>query len=352
MLLVQDVLAVTFRDCQGKSVSGKSTHMTNAATLVVETETDLRQAIKALSQVSTVRSLWHVLECWLSIGLAVSVSAVLFPLSEGLLGVVVYLGAVVVIAARQHALMVLTHDGIHKRLSRSLWINDWLTRLTLAFPVFTSLSKWRFIHLYHHQSPHTADDPDRAIYARYPLEQRKLLRMLLRDLCGGNFLSTLKYFMDVPFVAGSFNLRFLGKERLAQYQRVADMRAFWIFWALTLTGGLLIGGIRFVMFVALYWLIPYCTMTQIFFRIRGAIEHGNVPDPQDRYRQTRTYFLHPFLGFFFAPKQVNYHLEHHLYPSIPFYNLPLAHTVLQRQVYSRTHGYCEPFVTGIRKLML
>jgi fatty acid desaturase len=29
-----------------------------------------------------------------------------------------------------------------------------------------------------------------------------------------------------------------------------------------------------------------------------------------------------------APKNVNYHLEHHFYPSVPFYRLPQLHRTL------------------------
>lgn len=325
--------------------------MTKTAKALAHEAPDLRQTIKELSQVSTGRSLYHVFECWLIILLAVYVSMSLLPLSSGFVGVATYLGVVAVVAARQHALMVLAHEGIHKRLSRSLWVNDWLARLTMAFPVFISLSKWRFIHLYHHQAPHTADDPDRAIYARYPLERQKFLRLLLRDLSGLNVLATLKYFMDVPFTARAFNRRFLGEHRVAQYRKVSDMGSFWLFWAVGCGGGVLLGETQFAVGLLLYWLVPYCTFTQTLFRIRGAIEHGNVPDPRNPYRQTRTYFLNPLLGFFFAPKQVNYHLEHHLYPSIPFYALPRMHAVLRQRVYPQAHGYCEPFPLSLKKLI-
>jgi fatty acid desaturase len=247
--------------------------------------------------------------------------------------------------------MVLTHEGIHKRLSRTWWVNDWLARLTAAFPVFISLAKWRFIHLYHHQYTHTTDDPDRAIYARYPLGSTKFRHLLFRDFCGLNVISTLKYFVDIPVVTSEFNRRFLGEAREKQYRQVADMHAFALFWGVIVAGGLYWGREQAILLFVLYWLVPYCTLTQVFFRIRGAIEHGNVPDPYNLYQQTRTYLIHPALGFFFSPKQVNYHLEHHLYPSIPFYNLPRLHTFLRHAVYPQEHGYCEPFATSLRKLV-
>ncbi|MBI3304682.1 MAG: fatty acid desaturase, partial [Deltaproteobacteria bacterium] len=116
-------------------------------------------------------------------------------------------------------------------------------------------------------------------------------------------------------------------------------------------GVVVFGGSRAALLLALYWFVPYCTFTQVFFRIRGAIEHGNVPDPGNPYQQTRTYFIHPALGFFFSPKQVNYHLEHHLYPSVPFYNLPRLHALLQQVVYPRERGYCEAFTESLRRLV-
>jgi fatty acid desaturase len=317
----------------------------------LDSPAELQQTIKVLSRINSVLSVYHLLEIWGVIALAIYSSVTLVPLSSGVLGFLVYLLAVAVIASRQHALMVMTHEGIHKRLSRRLWFNDWLARFLAGFPVFISLAKWRFIHLYHHQYTHTGDDPDRAIFARYPLAQEKFVRLLMQDFCGFNVLSTVKYFIDLPFGMKDFNRRFLGETRSEQYRHLADMSVFALFWSLVLFGGLWFWGSKAVVWFALYWLVPYCTFTQVFFRIRGAIEHGNVPDPQNLYQQTRTYFLHPVVGFFFAPKQVNYHLEHHLYPSVPFYNLPRLHIKLRQTIYPQEHGYCEAFAVSLQKLV-
>ena len=128
----------------------------------------LRQTVKELSQISTLRAVYHLAEVWGVIGLAIWLSGWVCPPFTGIWGACVYIGAVVVIAARQHALMVLVHEAIHKRIARTVWINDALARVAAAFPVFISLSKWRFIHLHHHQYTQTKDDPDRAIYAVIP----------------------------------------------------------------------------------------------------------------------------------------------------------------------------------------
>lgn len=311
---------------------------------------ELRHEIKVLSRPQTLIGLYHLVEVWFVIGTAIAASRLLVPLFSGISGALVYAAMVCVIASRQHALMVLTHEAIHRRVSQNPWINDWLSRLLAAFPVFISLAKWRFIHLLHHQYTQTADDPDRAIYARYPLAEQKFKRLLLRDLCGMNVFSNLKYFIDVPFAAQKFNRRLL-REREAQYRKVADMTAFGVFWGVLLCSGWVLGGAPALVGFVLYWLVPYCTLTQICFRIRGAIEHGNVPDADNPYRQTRTYFVNPALAFFFAPKQVYYHLEHHLYPSVPFYHLPRLHQRLRQTTYSPEDACCESFLTGLLRLI-
>ena len=179
---------------------------------------------------------------------------------------------------------------------------------------------------------------------------KQFLGLLVRDACGLNVISTLKYFIDIPLLTSAFNRRFLGEAREAHYRQAADMWVFYLLWSVVGIGGLWLFGSRAAVLFLLYWLVPYCTWTQVFFRIRGAIEHGNVPDPHNPYQQTRTYFIPAWLGFFFAPKHVNYHLEHHLYPSIPFYNLPRMHAVLKRAVYLRESAYCEPFGVSLQKL--
>lgn len=327
--------------------------------ITVAGSADVQRAVKRLSRVSTARGVYHLSEIWLVVGLAVWSSAWAIPYAVAgasagwatFVSVIGYVLAVAIVASRQHALMVLGHEAIHKRLSSDSRINDGLGRYVATFPVFISLSKWAFIHLQHHRHTHTADDPDRAIYARYPLATKKFRCLLLRDVCGLNVISTLKYFADVPFVTKQFNRRFLGEEGAARYAQATDMRRFTLFWAAVLAGGFGMAGRTFGVLLVLYWLVPYCTLMQVFFRIRGAIEHGNVPDPDNAYQRTRTYFMPAALRFFFAPKQVGYHLEHHLYPSIPFYSLPRIHDVLKRAVYPREAGYVEPFRISLQKLV-
>ena len=54
-----------------------------------------------------------------------------------------------------------------------------------------------------------------------------------------------------------------------------------------------------------------------------------MSDPHDPLRQTRTTLAPAWLRFLVAPHNVNYHLEHHLFMSVPQYRLPDAHRMLR-----------------------
>ena len=59
--------------------------------------------------------------------------------------------------------------------------------------------------------------------------------------------------------------------------------------------------------------------------IRGWAEHTRT-DPGHPLTETRTITSTRF--FSFLNINLNYHLEHHLFPGVPWYNLPKVHRIL------------------------
>src|SRR4051794_38492519 len=51
---------------------------------------------------------------------------------------------------------------------------------------------------------------------------------------------------------------------------------------------------------------------------------------------------------FFCPHHINYHIEHHLYPSVPCHNLPALHDVLMRDgVFKGKAHVTRGYLTGV-----
>ena len=53
--------------------------------------------------------------------------------------------------------------------------------------------------------------------------------------------------------------------------------------------------------------------------------------------------------FFLFPHQVAYHIEHHLFPSIPHYHLPEAHRLMRRAGALDDAEVCMGLAAGWRK---
>ena len=81
--------------------------------------------------------------------------------------------------------------------------------------------------------------------------------------------------------------------------------------------------------ILLFWIIPYATLYQTLNRIRLSTEHFNITDVN--LFKTRSVIPSVIEKFFFTPYNLGYHVEHHLYPSVPFYNLPKLHEILMKK---------------------
>jgi fatty acid desaturase len=75
----------------------------------------------------------------------------------------------------------------------------------------------------------------------------------------------------------------------------------------------------------LYWLVPYCTWHTAIQYARLICEHSAVHSTAPAYQVTRTTIPTRLESLFILPRNIGYHIEHHWYPSVPFYRLPELH---------------------------
>ena len=239
----------------------------------------------------------------------------------------------------QHAFAGLLHEGCHYNLCDSKPLNDFLTNVFCSFPLSISVKRYRNSHLAHHRLVNEVSDPDIEENTP-PKSARELLMLVLQDLC---FLS-LKKNMKRARKFGAFGI-FKEKGpgwRTERYLYVA-------FLATVIVSATYFGVWKQV---GLFWFIPQFSLLQAITRLRGYSEHaGRMEETNDLYK-TRTIDANLIETFIFAPVSVNRHLEHHLYPSIPFFNLEKLHRLLVEKAGSpnaipSTRGYPRP--VGLRR---
>jgi fatty acid desaturase len=246
----------------------------------------------------------------------------------------VYLVSVVLIGSRLHALGVLMHECVHYRAFKSHKLNMFVGEL-LGLTVLTSAEGYRNNHLRHHTHLNTDQDPDwvRKVPQKvfhFPKTRVGVLRAFLLQLSGVGIVRlfiSLRKSPDLNRVSRSTRLM-----RLGLYVAV-------------LVGAIATGGLGKL---ALYWLVPMLTTFPFLFYIRSVAEHhGNLPYDHT-YTNSRTTVAQVWEGFLFMPHNVGYHIEHHLYPQVPFYRLPKLHALLmQRAQYAEKANVTRGVCTGL-----
>jgi fatty acid desaturase len=79
------------------------------------------------------------------------------------------------------------------------------------------------------------------------------------------------------------------------------------------------------------WVLPLVTVVQAILRLRAIAEHGATTDFSSPLTAARTNLGPAWLRWALFPHHVNFHIEHHLYASVPMYNLPRLHAEMRRQ---------------------
>lgn len=239
--------------------------------------------------------------------------------------------AVLVIGTRQHALFVIAHDAAHYLLYRDRNVNDLVGR-ACATVQGLSMCTYRVIHRLHHNNLYGELDPDTALHGGYPRGKAYLVRKLLKDLAGLTAWKTYAYFLGgAPALNTSTNVAIRPlddtSEKLRREAR-ADRNFVIVFHVAALAAAAWTG--HLVQYLVL-WILPLVTVVQAILRLRAIAEHGATTDFSSPLTAARTNLGPAWLQWLVFPHHVNYHIEHHLYASVPHYHLPELHREMARR---------------------
>jgi fatty acid desaturase len=279
------------------------------------------EAVRRLSELSPLRATLSLVEAWGTIALLAAV-AHRYPHPA------VIAAAALGIAARQHALAILTHQAAHYRMVETRWLNDLIGRLC-GYPLSTSMLTYRIIHRIHHNHLYSPIDPDLALIAGYPRGRWYLMKKLLKDLFGLTTLKNYRYFFgqpqaprDAPPAKGPCDDTSPALRAAAR----RDRQGVVIFQVLVIALMIATGHLREYLML---WVLPLVTVLQVLLRLRAVAEHGAVGDTSTPLHAARTTLAPFWVRWLLFPYEMNYHIEHHLYPSVPHYRLAECHRELR-----------------------
>ena len=230
-----------------------------------------------------------------------------------------------IVALALHMIALLLHDGVHHSLFRNRVANRW-GAVCLGACVLMSASAYQAMHERHHVFLGDPRDPDD--YHNYSGNRAIVWVMHYTRLLLGTFL----YLLIIPVLVAT---RASASERRRAALEYLLLAALYVTLWVTLPGDVLLHA----------WLIPIVP-AGLMFNIRSLAAHGLV-DTSDPLLASRSIDAHPVVAFFF--RNENYHLEHHLFPEIPSYNLKRLHRLvfprMPRATTARSYlGFLAQFV--------
>lgn len=287
---------------------------------------DLASDVRELSILTPYKTYVALAVDWLVIGLSIAAS-ITFQSTW------VYLVSVLLIAARQHSLLIIMHEAAHRRISNRLFINDFVGDFFAALPIFMGVGGYREHHTQHHLHLNTNKDPDwtrKIVHEewQFPKTKKNFSLMLLKYLFLGG---SLREWVSLMLIFSGFskhkgNISWLYSRelmvRLLYYGSAIALISYFSHWS----------------YIFLYWLGPYVFVMLLFQRIRSIAEHFGT-SREHEFSETRNVLCSDFEAFFMGPHNVNYHLDHHIFPSVPFYNLPKLHLRLLAHEGYRQHAH-------------
>jgi fatty acid desaturase len=284
-----------------------------------------REEIRELMTPSDMRGLLSVVTTWglIALSFVVLLYVPLRPLA--------WLLALVLLGGRQLGLAILMHECAHGSLFRTRALNEWVGKWLIAAPMWLQLAGYRKHHLKHHAHTSLEGDPDLGLVTPFPTTRWSLVRKFARDLSGLAFLrrTVAVLLMDAGVLTYSAST---GQQRVVPRPSVGAMlRGLLVHTGPMVVTNVALWGVLAALghgWLYLAWVLANATTFSLFLRIRSIAEHAVAETSDDPLRHTRTTEAGVLARLTVAPHHVNYHLEHHLLPTVPHYRLKKLHTLL------------------------
>ena len=227
------------------------------------------------------------------------------------------------------------HECAHSTAFRSRWLNEaalWLVALVYIVPPYF----FRYFHLGHHRYTQVPGK-DPSLVLPNPSNVRQYWWY-----CAGlwfwyrNTAWILQHTFGVVSPTGDLYVPKARRQLLVREARIMSA----VYLALTV-GAALTGTLHWLV---LAWVLPRLAGEPVQRVIRVS-EHVGCEENEDLLRNTRTTLTNRWINW--IAWQMPFHTEHHLFPNVPFHQLPAVHALVKQHVIVEPRGY----IAGQRKIV-
>ena len=207
------------------------------------------------------------------------------------------------------------HETVHKTAFKTRWINEIFYHIS-CFQSYSEPTSLRWSHSFHHSNTlKTQDQYDHEIEVSRPTDLFKFfLKFIpLTDffyIHQSPFVNIIK--LSLGFVNPSMKVSTPKKEWL---KIIFHARIFFFLWIIIILFSYLINS----WWPIIFYFLPTFIGRPIHFAVNVTQHLAAKFDSKDHRLSTHTVILNPILSFYYW--HMEYHIEHHMFPMVPSYNL-------------------------------
>jgi len=240
---------------------------------------------------------------------------------------ILYALAVIWIGSRQHAIWALIHDAAHSLIHKNRFVNDCFGEF-MGWIIFVDFAHDRATHMDHHRYLTSDKDPESKLttlpFRMHSISGFYFVWFMIQYSFGWLAIGVMSQFL--LRIWKSLNPKCLLRTRVRVVLNLCVIALFVIYPPL-------------FKYVCLYWFVPFFTWKPLSMQIRGLAEHHGL-DGDSPVQLTRNTRATLFDKLFISPNNLNYHNAHHIFASVPWYNLPKLNSKLEEcPVFTKEGAY-------------
>jgi fatty acid desaturase len=223
------------------------------------------------------------------------------------------------------------HECGHGTAFKTPWMNNWVYQIA-SFMIMRNAATWRWSHARHHSETYLVGrDPEIAVMR--PPELAKLILNFFGIIDVINFFPRiLRNAISGPTPDEK---TFVPQSEWGKVQKVALIHV--AIYAMTIALAIWIHSILPLMVIGLPRL--YGAWHHV---MTGLLQHGGLADNVIDHRlNSRTVLMNPISRFIYW--NMNYHVEHHMFPMVPYHALPRLHEIMKADLPPPNRSIAQAF---------
>jgi len=233
----------------------------------------------------------------------------------------------------------LWHETGHRTAFKSNYLNEFFYYVSCYMAFFEPI-RWRYTHFIHHGNTYSTENPyDHEI--EYGNDLKNTIPKLIKEIIPFGNLVYIKNDISFEVIKHSLGIKTkVMKDSIPdklKSKSILISRIYVFIWLLVISFSIYVNS----WLPVLYLVLPHFYGKTLHKLVAFTQHAGLARNLKDHRLSAREMYLNPILSFLYW--RMEYHLTHHMFPTVPSYNLDKLHHHIKDQLPKPNNGLIDAY---------